>query len=68
MAIKTILIGLVGAGALTAGMLTGLDSAHAATGACEDNIGYRINAPAKHRETGGNTVVDQQGARPRDRR
>jgi hypothetical protein len=57
MAYTNKLIGLVGAGALAAGMLTGPGSAQAATGACEDNIGYRISSPAGYRETGGNTVV-----------
>jgi hypothetical protein len=54
---KTILIGLVGAGVLAGGSLTGISAAQAATGDCEDNIGYRISSPAKYRETGGNAVV-----------
>jgi hypothetical protein len=57
MALRKRLIVLVGAGALTAGMLTDLGVAQAATGACEDNIGYRISSPAGYRESGGNTVV-----------
>lgn len=57
MTIHRTLIAFFGVGALAAGMLTGLTPAQAATGDCEDNIGYRINAPAKHRETGGNTVI-----------
>jgi hypothetical protein len=57
MVFKNRLIGLVGASGLAAGMLTGTGTAHAATGDCEDNIGYRINAPAGNLETGGNTVV-----------
>lgn len=57
MANKKAPIGLVAAGVLAAGMLTGLGSAQAATGDCEGNIGYRISSPAKYRESGGNTVV-----------
>jgi len=54
---KRTLIGLVGAGVMAGGSLTGVGAAAAATGDCEDNIGYRISSPAKFRETGGNTVV-----------
>jgi hypothetical protein len=50
------LIGLVGAGVLAAGSLTAIGAAQAATGSCEDNIGYRISSPAKNGQTGGNTV------------
>jgi hypothetical protein len=51
------LIGLVGAGVMAGGSLTGIGAAQAATGDCEDNIGYRISSPAKYGSTGGNTVV-----------
>jgi hypothetical protein len=55
MAFNKRVIGLVGAGALAASMLTG-PAAQAATGACEDNVGYRISSPARYLE-GGNAVV-----------
>jgi hypothetical protein len=54
---KKTLIGLVGAGVMAGGSLTGIVAAQAATGNCDENIGYRISSPAKYRETGGNTVV-----------
>lgn len=58
MRIKKTLIGLAGAGALTAGMLTGSGPAQAATGACDEGVlGFRISSPAGYRQTGGNTVV-----------
>jgi hypothetical protein len=44
-------------GALTACTLTGLGPADAATGSCEEQIGYRISSPDRFGDTGGNTVV-----------
>jgi hypothetical protein len=55
--IKAAMIGLVGAGVLAAGSLTGVGATQAATGNCEENISYRISSPAKYRESGGTTVV-----------
>jgi hypothetical protein len=55
---KKTLIGLVGAGVMAGGTLTGIGAAQAATGDCKGrNIGFRISSPAKYRETDGRTVV-----------
>jgi hypothetical protein len=49
---------LAGAGAVTAGLLTGPGAAQAATGFCDEGtIGYAISSPAAYGETGGTTVV-----------
>ncbi len=58
MTISKALLGVAGAGALTAGILTGPVPAEAATGACDEGtLGYRISSPASYQETGGKTVV-----------
>lgn len=56
MRINRTLTGLA-VGALAAGVLTGLGSAEAATGSCEENVGFRISSPDRYGDTGGTTIV-----------
>jgi hypothetical protein len=54
---KQTLIGLVGAGVMAGGSLTGIGAAQAATGDCEHNIDYRISSPAKFRVTANTHTI-----------